>query len=86
MARAGVEDQKIIPTELISEIHFRSQGIPRVINAICDNLLLTSFAMETKTANLEMLDEVTADMRLDLPGPRPFRPEPGFAERVMRQS
>jgi general secretion pathway protein A len=86
MARAGVHDQSVISTELISEIHFRTQGIPRVINAICDNLLLTSFAMETKTATLEMLDEVTADMRLELPGPRPFRPDSGYAERVMRQS
>src|ERR1043166_1850252 len=62
MARAGVKDQTIIPPDVLEEAHFRSQGIPRVINAICDNLLLTSFAMETKTANLEMLDEVTSDM------------------------
>ena len=67
MARAGVKDQNIIPHELIQEIHLRSQGIPRLINAICDNLLLTAFAMESKTATLEMLDEVTADMRLDYP-------------------
>ncbi len=86
MARAGVPDQQIISTGLIAEIHFRTQGIPRVINAICDNLLLTSFAMETRTATPEMLDEVTADMRLELPGPRPFRPDQGYAERVMRQS
>ena len=33
--------------ELMAEIHRRSQGIPRVINAICDNLLLTAFAMES---------------------------------------
>ena len=38
--------------------------MPRLINAICDNLLLTAFAMETRTCTLEMLDEVTADMRL----------------------
>ncbi len=34
---------------LLEEIHFRSQGIPRLINAICDNLLLTAFAMECKS-------------------------------------
>jgi general secretion pathway protein A len=68
MARAGVCDQTIIPLDLIQEIHYRSQGIPRLINAICDNLLLTSFAMESKVAALEMLDEVTADMRLEYPG------------------
>ena len=34
---------------------------------MCDNLLLTAFAMEQKTVTEEMLDEVTADMRLDWP-------------------
>jgi len=48
----------------------RSQGIPRLINAICDNLLLTAFAMESKQAELEMLEEVTSDLRLEWPGRR----------------
>ncbi len=65
MARAGVCDQTIVPREIVTEIHNRSQGIPRLINSICDNLLLTAFAMESKTATLEMLDEVTTDMRID---------------------
>ena len=65
MARAGILDQTIIPRDIVFEIHKRSQGIPRLINAICDNLLLTAFAMESKTASLDMLDEVTADMRID---------------------
>src|SRR6202048_686695 len=46
MARAGLKDQTVISPELIEEISHRAQGIPRLINAICDNLLLTAFAME----------------------------------------
>ena len=76
MARAGLPNQTIIPTEIIEEIHVRSQGIPRLINSICDNVLLTAFALEQKTVSLEMLDEVTADMRLDYPASRPFAPTP----------
>ncbi len=68
MARAGLKDQTVFGPQLLEEIHFRSQGIPRLINAICDNLLLTAFALETKTATVAMLDEVTADMRLEYPG------------------
>lgn len=68
LAKAGIPQQTIFPVQVLSEIHLRSQGIPRVINAICDNLLLTSFAMESKTASLEMLDEVSEDMRLEWPG------------------
>lgn len=67
LAKAGMPDQTPFPSELLTEIHLRSQGIPRVINIICDNLLLTAFAMECKTTTLEMLDEVTTDMRLEWP-------------------
>ena len=48
MARVGMPDQKVFSEELMAEIHLRAQGIPRVINGFCDNLLLTAFAMETK--------------------------------------
>jgi general secretion pathway protein A len=89
MARAGLPAQTVISPKLIEEIWFRSEGIPRLINAICDNLLLTSFAMETRTATLEMLDEVTGDMRLEYPTGRatepPFHSDPSYPERVLRQ-
>jgi general secretion pathway protein A len=67
-AKAGVANQTVISDELMREVHFRSQGIPRLINALCDNLLLTAFAVETKEATLAMLDEICDDMRLEWPG------------------
>jgi type II secretory pathway predicted ATPase ExeA len=67
MEKAGLIGQTVFPGELMAEIHVRSQGIPRVINAVCDNLLLTCFAMEGQVATIEMLDEVTRDMRLEWP-------------------
>jgi hypothetical protein len=85
MARAGLKNQTIVSPRLLDEIHFRAQGIPRLINAVCDNLLLTAFAMETRVATLEMLDEVTTDMRLEYPGKNPFRPESNYPEQVMRR-
>jgi general secretion pathway protein A len=86
MARCGVKDQSYIPPDLLEEVHYRAQGIPRLLNAICDNLLLTAFAMETKTATKEMLDEVTADMRLEYPGERPFRTTTGYPDHPKRHS
>jgi general secretion pathway protein A len=68
MARAGMPEQKVFSAELLEEIYKRARGIPRVINLICDNLLVTSFAMERKTATVEMLDEVCQDLRLEWPG------------------
>ena len=71
MEKAGMADQTVFSPDLLAEIHVRSQGIPRLINAICDNLLLTCFAVEGREANVEMLDEVSKDMRLDYAGRRP---------------
>jgi hypothetical protein len=85
MTRAGLKNQTIVSPRLLDEVHFRSQGIPRLINAICDNLLLTAFAMESRVATLEMLDEVTADMRLEYPGRNPFRPDASYPEQVLRR-
>jgi len=74
-ARRAQEPDRDSP-QLLEQLHYRAQGIPRVINAICDNLLLTAFALESRIATMEMLDEVTADMRLVYPGQHSFRPIP----------
>ena len=68
LARAGMPNQRVFSPELMEEIHRRSRGIPRIINAICDNLLVTCFAMEQRVATVAMLDEVSRDMRLEWPG------------------
>src|SRR6202790_4145500 len=46
LTRAGMPGQTVFSEELMAQVHVRAQGIPRVINAICDNLLLTAFALE----------------------------------------
>ncbi len=65
MAHAGLPNQTVFPIALMNEIATRTQGIPRLINSVCENLLLTAFAMEKKVATEEMLDEVSTDLRLE---------------------
>jgi general secretion pathway protein A len=67
LTRAGMTDQTLFSPDMIDAIHTRASGVPRVINALCDNLLVTAFAMEQRTTTLEMLDEICCDMRLDWP-------------------
>jgi general secretion pathway protein A len=74
LARAGMEEQTVFPPNVLAEIHQRAQGIPRLINILCDNLLLTAFALQSKITTLPMLDEVTADLRLQPPGWAPASP------------
>ena len=68
LRRAGMPEQTVFPADVLLEVHRRTQGIPRLINSVCDNLLLTCFAMESKVANVNMLDEVSRDLRLEWPG------------------
>lgn len=68
LTRVGLPDQTVFPLGVMSEIHVRSCGIPRLINAICDNLMLTAFALEQRVTTLAMLDEVSDDLRLEWPG------------------
>src|SRR5215469_3276854 len=84
LEKAGISNQQMFSEELMAELHLRSQGIPRIINGLCDNLLLTAFAQETKVCTLEMLDEVCQDMRLDWPGSR--RPRTRVAEEAFERS
>ena len=70
LEKAGMPNQTVFSEELMAEIHLRAQGTPRLINAICDNLLLTAFAEEQKVCTKKMLDEISRDLRLEWPGSR----------------
>lgn len=79
LARAGMPRQTIFPPEVLEEVYRRSRGIPRIMNLLCDNLLVTTFAMEQRTSTIAMLDEVCQDLRLEWPGSnRERRPRSRF--------
>jgi general secretion pathway protein A len=86
MEKAGMPDQTVFTPELLAEIHLRAQGIPRLINAVCDNLLLTCFAVEGKVANVGMLDEVSKDMRLEYPGRRARGERSRFGRETLQEA
>lgn len=73
LARAGMPNQSVFPLDVLEEVYKRSRGIPRLINLLCDNLLVTAFAMEQRVATVDMLDEVCEDLRLEWPGSRDRR-------------
>ena len=83
---AGVAEQNIIGPDVMEEIHHRTQGMPRLINAVCDNLLLTAFALASPFCTLAMLDEVSADMRLTASRQPSFSAEPGYPEQAFHRT
>ena len=59
----GVAGQ-LFTREAVMAIHEHSRGIPRVINVICDNVLLAAFATNRRSASREMVEEVCRDFDL----------------------
>jgi len=53
--------------QAFARIHRFSHGLPRLINTICENALITAYARRLPSATAEIIDEVARDFRLDLP-------------------
>jgi general secretion pathway protein A len=66
-SKAGATDPLPFTSEAVDAIAAWSKGIPRLINAICDNALLIAFSMETRTVETHHIREACKE--LDLPTP-----------------
>ncbi len=49
--------------DALDGIHAYSNGIPRVVNTLCNYLLLTAFAEETRTINREMVADIVSELQ-----------------------
>lgn len=68
MLVAGRNDQadKIFLPETMMAIYQASRGIPRIINTICENALITAYARHMHSVTPEVIHEVTKGLRLDV--------------------
>ena len=62
LKRAGSRSLAIFDRGAISEIHRYAKGIPRLINIVCDNALLTGFSREQNRIGKEIIREVIGDL------------------------
>lgn len=61
---AGYQGPDIFDSSSLRLVKEHAAGTPRLINAICDNALLTAFAGSRKVVTAEIIDEVIRDLRL----------------------
>jgi general secretion pathway protein A len=65
LAGASPEAAELLFSEpAIERIHRHSRGIPRLINTVSENSLITSFAQQLRTVAPSIVDDVAADFRL----------------------
>jgi general secretion pathway protein A len=55
----------IFPDHTIAEIYRFSRGIPRLVNTICENALITAYARQLRSVPVDIIYEVAQDFRLD---------------------
>jgi general secretion pathway protein A len=61
---AGYEGKGLFHRDAVQQIASYSQGIPRLMNIICDNALLTAYAESKKIVSPDMINEVARDLRI----------------------
>jgi hypothetical protein len=67
MELAGAPQPEILfPSETVARVYRHSRGIPRLINTICENALINAYARQVHTVTSDVIDEVAADLRLNV--------------------
>lgn len=56
--------KSIFTVKAIKEIYRRTGGIPRLINVLCDNALLTGYGLEKKIIDEKIVREAAQDLKL----------------------
>lgn len=67
-------DPAIFTPDALESIHSCSGGIPRVVNVLCDNALLTGFALGRKEIDPAIIHEVAEDLSIIANPVEHFRP------------
>ena len=61
---AGHEDWDVFNRKALSSVHRHSGGIPRIVNVLCDNSLLTAFARRSVSVSAQMVRESAHELSL----------------------
>jgi len=67
LSRAGLPEQKLFTEELIGLIYRYTQGIPRLVNSLCDAALQTGFALQSPIITASIIREAAGDLELSDP-------------------
>jgi general secretion pathway protein A len=62
LKKAGARNLSVFDNGAIKAIYKYSKGIPRVINIVCDNALLTAFSMDQKHIGKSIIKDVIRDL------------------------
>jgi type II secretory pathway predicted ATPase ExeA len=65
---AGAHSQggPLFSEQTVAKVHYHSRGIPRLINTICENALITAYARQSPCITPDIIEDVAKDFRLNV--------------------
>lgn len=68
ISASGSDAARIFSADALDQIYQATEGIPRLVNQLCDHALLLAFAAEMRTVDSRVINEAWADLQ-QLPSP-----------------
>jgi general secretion pathway protein A len=59
----------LFPPETIAAVYQHSQGLPRLINTICENALIAAYGRQMRSVSPDIIDDIAIDFRLGVQTP-----------------
>ncbi len=66
IAGASPNGDPLFPQATIASVYRHSHGIPRLINTICENALISAYARRMKSVTTDIIESTAEDLRLDV--------------------
>jgi general secretion pathway protein A len=77
---ANSHTEILFPAKTIAAVYRHSRGIPRLINTICENALISGYAQQLRSITPNIIDGVAEDFRLNVIRPADDDPKAAFGE------
>jgi hypothetical protein len=84
--KVGGGERSIFTVNALESIYSYSGGIPRIVNVLCDNALLTGYASGRKEIDTGIIQEVAEDLSITTSAEAFFRPFPQVINRNSNDS
>jgi general secretion pathway protein A len=86
LAGADLNAGNLFPGETVERIYSYSHGIPRLINTICENALITAYARQLPSVSPEIVESAAADLRLGVVTSREITQQEEMGEADVRRA
>jgi general secretion pathway protein A len=85
LAGAKSQANAIFPAETIDLVHRYSGGIPRLINSVCEQALITACALQLRVVPAKIIEDVASLFRLDVaPDPKQTEKPLSVADEIQK--